>query len=907
VTDYGRGASVGASVNRPSGADMEFLQAATHPLIRRRTVLQAGPRTRRWAPAGAALLALFVAVAVLEGSSTGRSAAPPAHAGLAPRAAFSSLPRALRALASGSLAATAPSFDVSAAGGAFTAQNAGQGLRARFDRAGVEVVSGGTRVGLRLRAAGYGSSLRPLAAVSPLARANRVSYARAGLTEWYANGPHGLEQGFTLPRAPAGRAASTLTLSLALSGTAHPALAADGRSVLFGRAGAASLRYGGLLASDARGRALPGRLRLSAAGLLLQIDTRGARYPVRVDPLLQQGSKLTAHEEIGKAGFGDGVALSADGRTALISGPADNGETGAVWVFARSGSTWTEQAKLVAAKGEEAGKGRFGNAVALSGDGNTALISTASEGVLGSAWVFTRSGATWTQQGARLKPTGEVGNARFGGSVALSGDGNTALIGGAGDNGEIGAAWVFARSGGAWAQQGNKLLAGAGEEVGKGSFGAAAALSGDGNTALVGALNDNTRVGAAFVFTRSGATWSQQGSKLIPEAGEVSGFFGDSVALSGDGSTALVGEEGEKSFTGSASVFVRSGSTWTQQGAKLAPKAGEEVGGAFFAERVALSGDGNTALIGARDDNNEIGAAWQFARSGPTWTEQGAKLVAANGEESSEGDFGNDLAISVDGATALIGGPSDNGEVGAAWVFVNPPTVSTAAAAAITSRAATLTGSVGPDAPSGAYFQYGTTGAYGSSTAAQSVTVSTAATALSALAAGLAPATTYHFRAVAENSGGVAYGADRTFTTLAAAAPTPLITAASESHRVWREGSRLAAYARAKRPPLGTSFSVSLNEAASVTLSFSERAGGRRLGRRCLAPTPRNRRRPACKRMITAGTLTFAARAGLNRISFQGRISAHKRLALGSHTLLISADASGQRSATKSLAFTIVR
>ena len=116
----------------------------------------------------------------------------------------------------------------------------------------------------------------------------------------------------------------------------------------------------------------------------------------------------------------------------------------------------------------------------------------------GAAWVFTRSGGVWTQQGTKLVGTGAVGAAQQGVSVALSADGNTAIVGGPADNSSAGAAWVFTRSGGVWTQQGTKL-------VGTGAVGAAqqgdsVALSGDGNTAIVGGWADNNVAGAAWVF-----------------------------------------------------------------------------------------------------------------------------------------------------------------------------------------------------------------------------------------------------------------------------------------------------------------------------------------------------------------------------------------------------------------------
>ena len=170
--------------------------------------------------------------------------------------------------------------------------------------------------------------------------------------------------------------------------------------------------------------------------------------------------------------------------------------------------------------------------------------------------MFRRSGSTWTQQGEKLTGGGESGKSDFGNGVALSSDGNTALIGGPLDNGEVGAGWVFRRSGSSWTQQGEKLT-GSGES-GKGDFGDSVALSSDGNTALIGAPLDNSEVGAAWVFRRSGSSWTQQGEKLTGSGERGKGFFGNGVPLSSDGSTALIGGPGDNNGVGAAWVFVNS-------------------------------------------------------------------------------------------------------------------------------------------------------------------------------------------------------------------------------------------------------------------------------------------------------------------------------------------------------------
>ncbi len=563
----------------------------------------------------------------------------------------------------------------------------------------------------------------------------------------------------------------------------------------------------------------------------------------------QQGGKLTGGEEDNPQS-GVLVSLSADGNTALVGGWYDDGTKGAAWVFTRSGGVWSQQGPKLTGGGET-GKGGFGTSVALSADGNTALIGAPGDtNDKGAAWVFTRSGSTWTQQGGKL--TGgeeEEGSAWFGYTVALSGDGKTALIGGWLDSNWKGAAWVFTRSGSTWTQQGKKLTGGG--EDGEGMFGTNVALSADGNTALIGGWNDKSVAfgnrdysgkGAAWVFTRSGGVWSQQGPKLTgggeigDEPDNENGKFGTIVALSADGDTALIGAWNDDDSKGAAWVFTRSGAVWSQQGPKLT--GGGEVGEGRFGVSVALSADGDRALIGALYDDSTRGAAWVFTRSGLTWTQQGGKLTGA--DQAGEAEFGTNVALSADGDTALIGGWRDNGGTGASWVFVDPPTATTGAATSVGETSASLNGTLGAGGSSTAYFQYGTTAAYGFSTATQSVGVSGSSSPLAAAIGGLAPGTTYHFRLVAENSGGVAYGGDQTFvtetrgpTTTPPAEPTspspppgpsvtslpPAVQHARQSTTRWREGNRLARISRVKTPT-GTTFSFSLNEAGNRDLQL---------------------------------------------------------------------------------------
>jgi hypothetical protein len=727
--------------------------------------LASGPgRSALAAPSAlaAAAVALTAALALASPpwSAPSHMAAPPAGA-VHTRAHIRALPAGLLAAASKAMGASNHSYWASRSGTELRTR--GGGIESTFGAASVQVHAAHGTLSLSAPSFGRAGQLQPAGSAALRSARNRLVYDYSTISALYSNGPYGLEQGFILHRRPqAGTGAAVLAMRLGGSLRAERV----GSQILFRtRAGVAVLRYGELSVVDDRGRSLPAAMRLAGGDLQLLIDDRGARYPLHVDPFLQQGSKLTGGEETGSAQLGEGVALSADGNTAVVGGPSDNAGVGAAWVFVRSGGSWSQQGpKLTGA--EEAGKGVFGFRVSVSSDGDTAVVGgPADNSGTGAAWVFVRSGGSWSQQGPKLTGTGESGKAEFGIGTALSADGNTAIVGGLNDNEGVGAAWVFVRSGGSWSQQGPKLT-GTGES-GKGHLGLRVALSESGDTALVGAGADNSSLGAAWVFVRSEGSWSQQGPKLTG-GGEVGpAHVGFSVALSADGSTALVGGLADNSEKGAAWVFVRSEGAWSQQGSKLT--GGGEVGRGLFGVSVALSADGNTALIGARGDNGSVGAAWVFRRAISTWEQDSAKLTAAG--ESGVGLFGSGVALSSDGTTAFIGGSGDSSFVGAAWAFLNtpePPTVETKQATAVKQSSATLNATVNPQGGlvSDCRFNYGTSTSYESSIACTTLPGSASnPVTVSANVSGLSANTTYHFQIVATNPTGTSEGADEVFTT----------------------------------------------------------------------------------------------------------------------------------------------
>jgi hypothetical protein len=366
--------------------------------------------------------------------------------------------------------------------------------------------------------------------------------------------------------------------------------------------------------------------------------------------------KLLASD--GQSGDFFGQAVSLNGDTVLIGAPwdDDNGQdAGSAYIFIRSGTTWVQQAKLLASDGAPGDE--FGFSVTLQGD--TALIGaymadTDAGLQAGSVYVFTRSGVTWTQE-AKLEASDGSELAYFGVSVAL--DGNTAFIGAWVDGG-TGAAYVFTRTGSSWTQK-VKLVPSDAENGD--AFGFSVSLNG--GTALIGALRDQNNgqeTGSAYVYIYTGSTWIQQ-AKLIASDGAGGDEFSQSVSLYGD--TALIGapsDDDNGDDSGSAYIFIRNDTTWVQE-AKLFPSDGSA--GDYFGSAVAFYND--YALIGAIGADTARGAVYVFKYSDTGW-DQKIKLTASDG---GAGDwFGR--SISFEDSTALIGAPVNAGQNGAVYTFI---------------------------------------------------------------------------------------------------------------------------------------------------------------------------------------------------------------------------------------------
>ena len=458
------------------------------------------------------------------------------------------------------------------------------------------------------------------------------------------------------------------------------------------------------------------------------------------------GGSLPGHIGNSSAISGDGniIAIGAHLESSAAKGINGNQNdtslysSGAVYVFARQGAGWAQQAYV---KASNPGQGdNFGLNVALNGAGTTMAVaayweSGGAKGInppqdddslpqAGAVYVFTRTGSNWSQQ-AYLKAsnTGRPANPndpgdwgdgdQFGFSLALSADGNTLAAGAISEDSRAssinntqfddddsaassGAVYVFARTGGTWTQQ---AYIKASNSDGGDLFGYGVGLSADGDTLAVVAHDEDGSgrsvnaipdgrsggTGAAYVFVRNDGVWTQQ-AYLKGSRSQRNDAMGISVAISGDGDTVAVATAEESCLipgvnppacdidtfpphigggsAGAVYVWVRNGSNWTEQAfIKSSNPDIEDV----FGYRLSLNGDGTTLVVtspnedsvaqginGHQLDNSatEAGAVYLFARAGNSWTQR-AYLKGSNTEAFDE--FGSSTAISRDGRTIVLG------------------------------------------------------------------------------------------------------------------------------------------------------------------------------------------------------------------------------------------------------------
>ncbi|HQW82304.1 MAG TPA: FG-GAP repeat protein, partial [Pseudomonadota bacterium] len=433
--------------------------------------------------------------------------------------------------------------------GTWTARNPGQQWLLHFDGRGFEAQPDGTdwRWGLQLQRWGMAGAEQVINGKAVMLReGQRARYQWSSeLEEWYVNDARGLEHGYTVHTQPAGTS-NRLRFEWAVRGSLQPQIGAGGGDVRFVDAGGVTnLTYAGLNVWDADGQPLPAVFESMAEGLALSVDTRNARYPITIDPIAQQAYLKASNTGVVDS-FGWSVAISGDtvvvgaqaedSNSTTINGDQSNnaaGEAGAAYVFVRTAGIWSQQAYLKASNTDA--DDRFGISVAISGDtivvgatyeDSNSVVINAGQGNnaaadAGAAYVFVRSGSIWSQQ-AYLKASNTDAVDRFGGSVAIFN--NTVVVGAVNESSN--------------------------------------------STTINGGQSNNAAnyAGAAYVFERSGSSWSQQ-AYLKASNTDINDFFGLSVAVAGNtiavgtayedsNSTVINGDQSNNSATNAGAVYV---------------------------------------------------------------------------------------------------------------------------------------------------------------------------------------------------------------------------------------------------------------------------------------------------------------------------------------------------------------
>ncbi len=786
----------------------------------------------------------------------------PARPAAAARHGLSSLPAAAQSPISAALGRDEPAYSVLG----LHARNPAQRLRVTFSRQGVTVASGQARLGMALTAYGYASALKPLASIAPRASGNRVSYRSRSLTEWYVNGPLGLEQGFDVAARPiAGR--GPLTLSLAISGNLSSRLLGHGSVLLAGRG--VALRYDGLLVTDARGHTLRSWLALLRGHVLIRVDDRGAAYPLRIDPFINQ-AELSASN--GAEGDQLGYSVAVSGSTIVAGAPfhkvGTNLYQGAAYVFTPHSGTWanmTQTAELTASDGAE--EDSLGYSVAISGDTIVAgapYHEVGSNTRQGAAYVFTMPAGGWASstQTAELTASDGAGDDQLGYSVTIA---ENTIVAGApfhkvGSNTDQGAAYLFTAPPGGWANtnQTAELTASDGAENDQLGYSVAIAE----NTIVAGApfhmVGSNTDQGAAYVFTMPAGGWENtaQTAELTASDGGQSDQLGSSVAIFD--ATIVAGapyhDLGSNLFQGMTYVFTPAGGGWTNATQTEELSASDGTGGDRLGGSVAISE--RTIAAGA-----PFHVASYVSKSGEARVREGTVYAFTPPARPAPVIT---IGSPANGATYILGDEA----IAAEYACSPPPEGGTVAK---------CTGSVGNGAP-----------------------VETSRLG------------THTFTVTATNGEGIRASQSVTYNVVVASQliaslgeRQPTLSGVGETAKTWREGDALAHISANGQPPLGTTFSFSLNEPASVTFEFTQSTSGRKVGSTCVAQTANNENKRSCTRKVLAGKLAFSARGGANRVRFQGQISRKKKLALGSYTLVLTATASGESSTPRTLEFTI--
>lgn len=532
---------------------------------------------------------------------------------------FEAIPPAAQTPISRTLGREQHSYHATAEAGGFRVENSTQGISAEFNSSGLALCTGSEKWAMRLSQYGYTGAMHDAETVVPHAEANRIEYPRGELSEWYLNGPFGLEQGFTFARPP-GKRNGALTLAIVLSANLTPKVDPGAHGLTLERQGVLLARYEGLLARDASGKELKSWMEVTGTSLQLRIEDARARYPVTVDPLVQSATLTDPDPNEQNSSFGETTAISSDGGTIVIGNPFPVTGPGDAYVFLRPSTGWattsTYAAKLLASNGQAGDE--FGFGLSITGDGTTIAVGAPGSMNGGSAYVFVEPSGGWTSS-SPLHETNSIGGPTgFGYPLQLSDDGTTlavasplATVNGIDQQGEV---EVFVTSNGWTSFSSNQLFASDGAANDRLSFDGVG-ISGDGSAIVAtGAISTGAfEPRSAYVFLRPSGGWvgGTESAKLT-----ASSYFGLVFpSLTSDGSTIVVGSPSDDTNTGNsgtAYVFVKPAGGWSSTSnfdAQLSPSTLDY----NFGDGVTIMRDGTNIVV--RGDSDYV-----FAKPATGWS-----------------------------------------------------------------------------------------------------------------------------------------------------------------------------------------------------------------------------------------------------------------------------------------------
>ena len=585
-------------------------------------------------------------------------------------------------------------------------ENPVHSLDAKLSPGGVSISSTETddwTWSLRFDGYGRGASLDQIANPSLTADGGRVEYHYSnGVTEWYVNGPLGLQQGFTFASRPSPLVDGPLEVQVAISGDVTVEVNDVGTSALLHSLDSlSSLRYGGLYAYDASGDELGARLQTTANGLSIIVDDTGANYPVTIDPFIEK-QYLAGAADDAREGFGTSVSISGD--TVVVGVPSNwwSEFQGAVYLFTLPDGEQTAPPDAVVLKSPRAVAGDgFGRSVAISGD--TIVVGAPRErdeeldpwSRFGAAYVFEKPSGGWvsTSDATRLTPRDVRSETGFGTSVAVSGD--TVVVGT-----DSSSAYVFTKPSDGWADtsEAPKLTASDGSEYDR--FGHSVAVNGD--TVVVGAYladleADEEDFGAAYVFTKPSDGWEDTSDsvKLIAPDGAEGREFGKSLSMSAD--TLVIGApysghysayreareaEDKTPYLGSVYVYSTTETDWADSPSPVKITAPDGFPWTRFGWSVSVNGDaiavGETESRHATQPGDyayiQGGAAYVFSKPPEGWSSAAEHRELSVPNPMRYDDYGS--SVFVIGDMAIVGAPrhgNENGpEAGTAYLFMMP-------------------------------------------------------------------------------------------------------------------------------------------------------------------------------------------------------------------------------------------